>query len=264
MGWQKQILRIDLTTGDIANEPLNQTWADLYLGQRGLGTRYLYEEMDPTADPLGSDNVLIFATGPLTATSAPTSSRYSVITKGALTGAIACSNSGGLFGAELKLAGYDLVIIKGRAPAPVYLHIVDNEISLLPADAIWGTTVWSTEEWLRKTHQDPQLKVASIGRAGEAGVLYACIVNDLHRAAGRSGVGTVMGSKNLKAIAVRGTQGVSAARPEEFNRQVAESKQKLAVSPGRESLARDGTTAMMAIMNRYGGLPTRKFPRGAV
>ena len=132
-----------------------------------------------------------------------------MVTKGPLTGAIACSNSGGKFGAELKYAGYDLLIVQGKADKPVYLTIFDDDVQMRSADDIWGTTVWNTEEWLKARHQNPQIKVASIGEAGENGVKYACVVNDLHRAAGRSGVGAVMGSKNLKAIAARGTVGVS-------------------------------------------------------
>jgi len=202
MSWQKQILRVNLTHSSIAIEPLNMEWAQNYLGERGLASKYLLEGMDPAADAMSPENMLIFATGPLTGTMASTSGRYAVVTKGPLTNAIACSNSGGKFGASLKFAGYDMLIVEGRATSPVYLHIVDDRVELLPADDLWGTTVWHTEETIQAKHQNPQLKVASIGAAGEQGVRYACVVNDLHRAAGRSGVGAVMGSKNLKAIAV--------------------------------------------------------------
>jgi aldehyde:ferredoxin oxidoreductase len=188
MAWQRKILRVDLTRGTHTIEPLNMDWAFEFAGARGLATKYLWENMDPKADALSPDNVLIFATGPLTGTMASTSGRYVVVTKGPLTGAIACSNSGGKFGAELKFAGYDLLIVHGRAERPVYLKIVNETVEILPADDIWGTTVWNTEEWLKSHHQEPQMKVASIGVAGERGVRYACIVNDLHRAAGRSGV----------------------------------------------------------------------------
>ncbi|MEM7293506.1 MAG: aldehyde ferredoxin oxidoreductase family protein, partial [Pseudomonadota bacterium] len=224
-----------------------------------LASKYLMENMDPSVDAMDPGNCLIFATGPLTATAASTSSRYSVITKGPLTGAIACSNSGGRFGAELKMAGYDLVMFLGKASSPVYLHIENDHTELLPADDIWGTSVWNTEGWLRKQHQDPQMKVASIGVAGEQGVRFACVVNDLHRAAGRSGVGAVMGAKNLKAIAVRGTKGVSAARPDEFMGVVKSTNAKLAQSPGRKEFSDWGTQAMMETMDTFGGLPTRNF-----
>jgi len=203
MGWQKKILRVNLTEGSCKAEPLNMEWAADYLGQRGLATKYLSEEIDPKVDPLSPDNKLIFATGPLTGTAASTSARYSVITKGALTGAIACSNSGGYFGAELKMAGWDMVIFEGKSEKPVYLYINDDKAELLSAEDLWGKSVWEADEMLHRKYQDPLLRISAIGKAGEEGVLYACIVNDKHRAAGRSGVGAVMGSKNLKAIAVR-------------------------------------------------------------
>ena len=208
MAWHKKILRVNLRKGTCVSEPLNMEWTSDYLGQRGLATKYLVEEVDPKVDPLSPDNKLIFATGPLTGTAASTSGRYSVITKGPLTGAIACSNSGGYFGAELKMAGWDMIIVEGQAPSPVYLWIENDHAELRPADDLWGKSVWETDEILHKRHQDPLLRVSGIGRAAEEGVLFACIVNDLHRAAGRSGVGTVMGSKRLKAVAVRGTMGV--------------------------------------------------------
>jgi len=259
MGWQKQILRVNLTKGTCKSEPLNMEWAEKYLGERGLATKYLWENMSPKADPMGPDNVLIFATGPLTGTMSSTSGRYAVVTKGPLTGAIACSNSGGKFGAELKYAGYDLMIVEGRAPKPVYLLVQDDDVRLLPADGIWGTTVWHTEEWIKAQHQDPQIKVASIGVAGERGVRFACIVNDLHRAAGRSGVGAVMGSKNLKAVAARGTRGVRVKDPKRFMQAVNETKALLADNDGRRELTELGTNAMIDAMEEFGGLPTRNF-----
>ena len=259
MSWQRKVLRVDLSKGSYEIEPLNMEWARDYLGERGLATKYLWESMDPMADPLGPDNVLIFATGPLTGTMASTSGRYAVVTKGPLTGAIACSNSGGKFGAELKFAGYDLLVIHGRAPKPVYLHIVDDTIEFLPADEIWGTTVWNTEAWIKSHHQNPLLKVASIGVAGERGVRYACVINDLHRAAGRSGVGAVMGSKNLKAIAAHGTVGVRVDDPKRFMAAVKRTKKLLEESEGRKDLTDIGTNGMIDIQQEFGGLPTRNF-----
>jgi aldehyde:ferredoxin oxidoreductase len=194
MAWTRKILRVNLTQGRCVSEPLNMAWAAQYLGQRGLASKYLVSEIDPGVDPLAPENKLIYATGPLTGTMASTGGRYSVVTKGPLTGVIACSNSGGHFGAELKFAGWDMIIIEGRSPQPVYLHIENEQAELLPAGELWGRTVWETEAALRKRHQDPLLRVSSIGRAGENLVLFAAIVNDLHRAAGRSGVGAVMGS----------------------------------------------------------------------
>ena len=258
MGWQKKILRVNLTEGTCTAEPLNMEWADQYLGQRGLATKYLVEEVDPKVDPLSPENKLIFATGPLTGTPASTSARYSVITKGPLTGAVACSNSGGYFGAELKFAGWDMIIFEGRAPSPVYLLIQDDDARLLPADELWGKSTWETEKTLHRIHQDPQLRISSIGRAGENQVLYACVVNDLHRAAGRSGVGAVMGAKNLKAVAVRGTRGTRVADPRRFLQVVAEKKRILAENAVTgQGLPTYGTQVLMNVINELGALPTR-------
>ena len=259
MSWQRKILRVNLADGSHKVEPLNMEWAELYLGERGLATKYLWESMDPKTDPMSPENVLIFATGPLTGTMASTSGRYAVVTKGPLTNAIACSNSGGKFGAELKYAGYDLLILEGRSPAPVYLHIVNDQVEILPADKIWGTSVWHTEEWLKEHHGNPLLKVASIGEAGENGVYFACVVNDLHRAAGRSGVGAVMGSKNLKAIAVHGTVGVTVDDPKRFMAAVKATNKLLADSDGRKGLTELGTNDMIDSMQTFGGLPTHNY-----
>ena len=256
MGWQGQILRVNLAEGRCAPEPLNWDWAERYLGSRGLGSKYLYEEIDAAVDPLDPGNKLIFATGPLTGTAASTGGRFTVVTKGALTGAIAASNSGGKWGAELKFAGYDMVIVEGRAASPVYLVINDGEAELFSADDLWGTTVWHTETMLQRRH-DPQMKVASIGGAGEAESRIACIINDMHRAPGRSGVGAVMGSKNLKAIAVRGTKGVPLRDPSAFRAVVAEGHAALASSERRQELTETGTSRMAMVANSFGTLPTR-------
>lgn len=259
MSWQNRVLRVDLDTLTTRVEPLDPHFAESYLGARGLGTKYLAELMDPRADALSPENPLIFATGPLTGTMASTGGRYAVVTKSPLTGTVACSNSGGKFGAELKFAGYDLLIVEGRAKSPVYLLILDDRIALLPAESHWGRSVWETEESIKAQHADPQIKVASIGVAGEQGVRYACIVNDLHRAAGRSGVGAVMGSKNLKAVAVRGSRGVTPSDPKAFLSVVKDTHKLLADDDGRRELTEYGTNAMIDSMQAFGGLPTRNF-----
>ncbi len=257
MSWTGRILRVNLAQGRCESEPLNLEWAEQFLGQRGLASKYLMESMDPALDPLDPGNVLIFATGPLTATMAPTAGRYSVVTKGALTNAIACSNSGGKVGAEIKLAGWDMVIIEGASPRPVWLWINDDEVELRDAGHLWGRSVWEVEPAIKAELQDPSVKIASIGRAGENRVRFACIVNDLHRAAGRSGVGAVMGSKNLKAIAARGSVGVRVNDPGAFMAAVGDAKRSLQTHPSRERLARYGTHAMLDMTHGYGSLPTR-------
>ena len=259
MGWTRKILRVDLGKGTCKSEPLNMEWAQQYLGQRGLATKYFVEEVDPKVDPLSPANKMIMATGPLTGTMAATGGRYSVITKGPLTGAIACSNSGGNFGAELKMAGWDMIIFEGKSPKPVYLSIQDDVAELRDAAHLWGKTTWETEEIIKSSHHDPQVRVASIGRAGENGVLYACVVNDLHRAAGRSGVGTVMGSKNLKAVALRGTVGVSGIRDfKAFMTATNAAKKVLADNAVTgQGLPKFGTQVLMNVINEMGALPTR-------
>lgn len=259
MSWAGKILRVNLTKGTVTAEPLKMDWARQYLGSRGLASKYLIEEIDPKVDPLAPENKIIWATGPLTGTMASTGGRYTVVTKGPLTGAIACSNSGGYWGAELKFAGWDMVIFEGRSPKPVYLAIEDDKAELRDASHLWGKSVWETEGLIKKEHQDPLTRVSSIGLAGENGVLYAAVVNDLHRAAGRSGVGAVMGSKNLKAIAVRGTKGVgNIANPKEFMKATFEKKKILADNAVTgQGLPTYGTQVLMNIINEIGASPTR-------
>jgi aldehyde:ferredoxin oxidoreductase len=259
MSWAGKILRINLTTGSVKSEPLNMQWAQAYIGSRGLAAKYLTTELSPKVDPLSPDNKIYFTTGPLTGTMASTGGRYTVSTKGPLTGAIACSNSGGYWGAELKMAGWDMVAIEGKSAKPVYLYINDDVAELRDAAHLWGKSVWQTEETLKKGLQDPLTRVCSIGKAGENMVLYASIVNDLHRAAGRSGVGAVMGSKMLKAIAVRGTKGVGNIRdPKAFMKVTYEKKKILADNAVTgQGLPTYGTQVLMNVINEVGALPTR-------
>ncbi len=259
MSWAGKILRVNLTAGTVKSEPLNMEWARSYIGSRGLGSKYLAEEVDAKVDPLSPENKIIWATGPLTGTMASTGGRYTVITKGPLTGAIACSNSGGYWGAEFKMAGWDMVIFEGKSPKPVYLYVNDDVAELRDAAHLWGKSVWQTEEIIKKGLQDPQIRVSSIGKAGENGVLFAAVVNDLHRAAGRSGVGAVMGSKNLKAIAVRGTKGVGNIHdPKAFMAATKAAKKVLADNGVTGTgLPAMGTQVLMSVINEMGALPTR-------
>ncbi len=261
MSWTRKVLRVDLSDGTITDEPLNMEWAHDYLGQRGLATRYLVDEIDPAVDALSPDNKMIMTTGPLTGTTASTGGRYSVVCKSPLTGTVACSNSGGFFGAELKFAGWDMIIFEGKAASPMYLHIEDDKVQLKPAEDLWGKTVWEADTLLRQKHQDPQIRIACVGRSAEEGCLYAAIVNDLHRAAGRSGVGTVMASKNLKAVVVRGTQGISGIDdPKQFMATVKAGKKVLADNAVTgEGLPTYGTQVLMNVINEVGALPTRNM-----
>ena len=261
-GWTGKLLRVDMTAGTAASEDIPQEWMEDYIGGRGLADRYLYEEMDPTVDPLSPDNVLIFAAGPLTGTCAPCGSRYMVITKGALTNCITTSNSGGFWGPELKFAGYDMVLIKGASETPKYLFIYDDRVELLDPSHLSGKPVGDTEDGLREELGIPGLRTCCIGPAGENLVKFACIMNDKHRAAGRSGVGTVMGSKGLKAIAVRGTGGVELSDGDAFMKALWDMRGEMVVNPTYEAFGMFGTASTIDLTQTFGGLPTRNFQQG--
>jgi len=261
MSWTRKILRVNLSEGSCTPEALNMEWAMQYLGQRGLSSKYLSEEVDPKCDALGPDNKLIMATGPLTGTMASTAGRYSVTCKSPLTGAIASSNSGGFLGAEMKFAGWDMIIFEGKSEKPVYLLIQDDKVELRDASGLWGKSAWETDDILHQTHQDPQIRIACIGRTAENGCLYAAVINDRHRAAGRSGVGTVMASKNLKAVAIRGTQGIgNMENAKAFMDAVDAGKAVLAENAVTgQGLPTYGTQVLMNVINSVGGLPARNM-----
>ncbi len=258
-GWTGNILRVNLTKRTTAVEPLAPALARQYLGARGLGTRVMMNEVDPRVDPLSADNKLIFASGPFSGTYAPSAGRFDVVTKGPLNETIAASNSGGAFGAELKYAGYDMVIVEGRAETPVYLFVHDGAVEIRDAGKLWGQTVPDVTDAIR-AETDEEAKVACIGPAGERLVLFASIINDMHRAAGRSGVGAVMGAKNLKALAVVGSGSVTVAEPERFRDSVMKARAKIQAHPvGGQGLREYGTDVLINILNQTGGLPTRNF-----
>jgi aldehyde:ferredoxin oxidoreductase len=261
-GWTGTILRVNLSTGTITREPTNLFEAKLFIGARGLATKMLFDEIDPHIDSLSPANKLIFAPGPLSGTMAPSMGRYDVVTKSPLTGGIAASNSGGSFGPELKFAGYDMVIFEGKAAAPVYLWIHDEQVELRDASALWGKLVPDTTEAIREV-TDEDAKVACIGPAGEKLSKIANIMNEMHRAAGRSGVGAVMGSKNLKAIAVVGSHPVEVADPTAFEQAVMIARNKITSHPvGGTGLRVYGTDVLVNILNQVGSLPTRNFQDG--
>ncbi len=203
-GYIGKILRIDLSTVNISTEKLDHEAALKYIGGRGLGTYLMTKETSPEVDALSAENKLMVVTGPLTGTPTPTGGWYMVVTKSPLTGTIASSNSGGYWGAELKFAGYDAIIIEGKAEKPVYIAIEDERVEIRDARHLWGKLVSETTEELQK-EIPAKARVMTIGPAGENLSPIAAIMNDLWRAAGRSGVGAVMGSKNLKAITVKGS-----------------------------------------------------------
>jgi aldehyde:ferredoxin oxidoreductase len=261
-GWVGKILRVDLTSGKISTAALDPALARDYIGARGLGTKFIYDEVDPKVDPLSPANKLIFASGPMTGTFAPSAGRYDVVTKGPLTDTIAASNSGGAWGPELKFAGYDLLIVEGKAAKPVYLWIQDDKVELRDASHLWGKEVPETTDLLyAETAEDA--KVACIGPAGEHLSQIAAIMNDRHRAAGRTGVGAVMGSKNLKAIVVRGTGAVTIADSKAFLAAVSRASTMLKEHPvSGTGLRVYGTDVLVNVLNSIGGLPTGNFQDG--
>jgi aldehyde:ferredoxin oxidoreductase len=263
-GWRGKVLRVDLTKGELRDEELNAKVARDYIGGRGLGIYFLNRDLDPRGDPLSTENMLVMATGPLTGTSTPTGSRYMVMTKGPLTGALTCSNSGGQFPKELKQAGLDAIVFTGRAAKPVYLWINKSQAELRSAEHLWGKMVPETTRALLN-ETDPRAKVACIGPAGEKLVLFAAIMNDNDRAAGRSGVGTVMGSKNLKAVVVRGQGSVPVADEDRFkevhNRVMTKFKEAAKAHPS--PLSQHGTIGVMTpIVQKYGVFPTKNWQQG--
>lgn len=262
-GWMGKVLRVDLTRGEIREEALDASVARDFIGGRGLGVYYLLKELNPDCEPLSPENLMVMTTAPLTGTGAPTGARYMITTKSPLTGAITCSNSGGFFPTALKRAGYDALLFSGRSPEPVYLWIDEGRPELRSASHIWGKTPRETEDILKaETHE--RARINCIGPAGERGVLFASVMNDLDRTAGRSGVGAVMGSKNLKAIAVRSSGKVPIHDPEEFKRVCAEldAKFKEAYKDAPPPLRTYGTAITVIATNNYGALPTRNFQAG--
>ncbi|HDZ35816.1 MAG TPA: aldehyde ferredoxin oxidoreductase [Thermococcus sp.] len=260
--WGK-FLRVNLSTGEVKVEEYGEELAKKWLGSRGLAIYLLLKEMDPKADPLGPENKLIIAPGPLSGTSAPTGGRYNVVTKSPQTGFITMANSGGYFGAELKFAGWDAIVVEGKAEKPVYIYIKDDHVEIRDASHLWGKVVSETEEALRKEIGSNKVRIASIGPAGENLVKFAAIMNDGHRAAGRAGVGAVMGSKNLKAIAVEGSKRVSVADKQKFMLTVKEKITKLKNDPvAGGGLPKYGTAVLVNIINSNGLYPTRNFQTG--
>ena len=262
-GYHGKIARINLSTGKISVENIDENFAKKWLGTRGFGIHTLLKEIDPKVDPLSEENKIIYSTGPLTGTAAPTGGRYMVITKSPLTGYIAMANSGGFFGAELKFAGWDYLIVEGKSENPVYISIKDDDIEIKDASHIWGKKVSETEKILLEEFGDKHAQIASIGPAGENLVKFSAIMNNGHRAAARGGVGAVMGSKKLKAIIVRGHNKTPLADRQKFISVVKEKINKLKNDPVAGSgLPKYGTAVLVNIINQNGLYPTRNFRTG--
>jgi len=260
-GFMGQLLRVDLSDHKIAVEEINQRWAKQFLGGAGLATKYLYEEVAGGIDPLGPENKLIFMTGPLTGTASASASRYSVVAKSPQTNLWGQANSGGSFGPALKKSGYDGIIFEGVSPHPVILQILDGEAELIDASDLWGKTVPETEDTLQE-RTSHKLTVAAIGPAGENLVTYAAIMNNKHRAAGRCGLGAVMGSKNLKAVACAGAQPVQLADKTNFHEAATRQFSLVDESILKVGFDTFGTNMLADFVNVRGGYPTRNWQQG--
>lgn len=249
-GWAGRILDVDLSRMSISKEPLLLDFAIKYIGGSGFGIRRLYDEVGPEVDPLGPDNVIYVTQGPLGGTLSPSSGRYDLVTKSPLTGIFLRTNGGGFFGPELKWAGYDLIIIRGKSERPVYLWISNDDAQLRDASHIWGKDTWTTERMIRDELGDPEIKTLKIGPAGENLSLSACVIGDLSRAAGKGAIGAVFGSKKLKAIAVRGTKGVNIAHPDQLEKIYDELVKKVKGDPMYDAMRRDGTVHTVWAVSR--------------
>jgi aldehyde:ferredoxin oxidoreductase len=261
-GYAGQQLLVDMTKGLCKPIPLERDFALAYLGGQGFASRILYDRVGPTTDPLTPDNVLIWATGAFTGTLWPQASRYVVAAKSPLTEIFGESHSAGHWGPELKFAGFDSIIVTGRSKKPAYLFIDNGDARLLDAKEIWGRDTNQTEEIIKETHADPSLRVSCIGQAGENLVRFAAIINDYDRAAARSGLGAVMGSKNLKAVAVRGSQDIPIAKPDRYLEVIEELHRKMLDSPFTASRAKYGTTNLVELMQEIGRLPSYNMRSG--
>src|SRR5512133_3377012 len=255
-GWNGKILDIDLTTLTHRTYPLDMEMARLFIGGRGLGARLLWDMVGPEGDPLSPENVLIFTNGPLTGTGYQTSNRFSVTTKSPLTGTVLDANSGGFWGMQFKKAGYDVLIVRGRAESPVYLEIKAGTVTFHDAASLWGQRVLAVTKVLGQN--DNRRNVLCIGPAGENLSRIAAIMNDGQRSLARGGPGAVMGSKNLKAVVVEGKQRPEILDQERFKFMLYEARKLLAASPlTSQALPEFGTVVMMNIVNNVGALPTR-------
>ncbi len=261
-GYSGKIIRVDLTSGKIKFDRISEEFCAKYIGGYGFGAKILWDELKAGVDPLSPENILIYAVGPVPGTILPTSSKYGVFAKSPLTGLFGMSISSGCVGQQMRRAGYDMVIFTGRAEKPVYLMVDDDDVTLKSAEHLWGQKdSWETEEIIREENDDMKIAVASIGQAGEHLSKIACITNDRNRQAGRTGMGAVMGSKNLKAVAFRGSKDVPVAKKDEFMAKALKLI-KVANGPATKKYRDLGTPANVMVFQKLGVLPTRNFQAG--
>lgn len=260
-GYTGRLLRVNLTRGETTDEPLDLEAARDYIGGSGYATWIIYREVPPEAEPLSPENRLVFMTGPLTGTPYPTTARYQVCTRSPLTGLWVDASSSGLWGEEFKRTGYDGLIIQGKSPRPVYLFLSEGGAELRDASGIWGLDAIQSASRIKGLLGDEKVRVAAIGPAGERQVLITSVINDEGRAAGRGGVGAVMGAKNLKAVAVRGRRKIRVASPEELKARIREISAELK-GWRFASLSRWGTAANMDTGWVTGVIPVQNWRKG--
>jgi aldehyde:ferredoxin oxidoreductase len=259
LGYAGRILHVDLTTGKVRIEKLAEENAKQYIGGIGLGMKLWLDNSKAGVDPLSPENPLVLALGPVSGTMFPTGGNgHAFISKSPATGGVGEAVSHGTFGAELKRAGFDAIIFTGKADKPVYLWIDDDTIQILDASQVWGRSPPETEDAIKTELGDFYIRVASIGLAGEKQSKIACIINEKTRAAGRTGLGAVMGSKNLKAIAVRGTRDIAVAQPDEFMNMVKEFHERMK-GPAAQKYRTLGTVENVIVQNQLFCMPTRNF-----
>ncbi|MCX8042589.1 MAG: aldehyde ferredoxin oxidoreductase family protein [Desulfobacterota bacterium] len=262
-GWCGQRLRVDLSKGTIIKEPLSYEYRRKWIGGRGMNSEVIYREVPPNLDPFDPDARVCFGVGPISGTAAPASGRVTVSCKSPLTGGFGDSNMGGHWGAELKYAGYDQIIVQGRAPKPVYIWIDDDNVEIRDARHLWGKFPREADAMIKQELGDEDIHIVVIGPAGENLVRFASTFNDVYRAAGRTGHGAVIGSKNLKAIAVRGSGTVKIARPKEFFDVCNRLRQKFKTDPMRKFLYEIGSLSLINVANHDGWLSVNNFKQGA-
>lgn len=258
-GYAGRVLHVDLSSGKTQVEPLNEDYAKKYIGGIGLGIRMWLDNSKAGVDPFSPENPLILVTGPIAGTMWPTGGNgHAFVSKSPQSFGVGEAKAHGSFGTELKRAGYDAVVLKGKAEKPVYVWIDDDAVQLLDASRLMGKSPAETEDAIREELGDYYIRVASIGVAGEKLSRMACVINDKTRACGRTGMGAVMGSKNLKAIAVRGTRDITAAKPDEFMEYVKEFHERMK-GPATQKYRTLGTPENVLVHNSLSCMPTRNF-----
>jgi aldehyde:ferredoxin oxidoreductase len=260
MSYRWEVLRINLSTGNATREPLNKSWTRKYFGGRGLGAKYLYEELEAGVEPRSPDNKVILATGPLTGTIVPCSGKLAIISKSPATGIIVDCSVGGTFASQLKYAGYDLMIIEGQARKPVYIIINDDRVEICDAGDLWGKGIFKTEAILHGRHGN-DASVLGIGPAGENLVPFSCAGSE-NRQAGRGGIGSVLGAKQLKAIVCSGSQDLAVPHMERLLELIKKTIHEDVLSDANQWVHLQGTPTIIDMSNASGILPTRNYQDG--